>query len=69
MESVPLADEEYLLVASPNWARRIAAQPQASAYLCADLREVSLITYAENLLNVRRYSRTIFGRQLTATRA
>ncbi|MFD8388133.1 hypothetical protein ACFV2N_02725 [Streptomyces sp. NPDC059680] len=48
---------------------RIAAHPQAGAYLCADLREVSLITYAEDLLNARRYSRTIFGRQLTATRA
>ncbi|MGW2328294.1 LysR family transcriptional regulator [Streptomyces sp. NPDC001700] len=68
LESVPLTDEEYLLVAAPAWARRIAAHPQAADDLCAALREVPLITYAEDLPIVRRYWRTIFGRQLT-TRA
>ncbi|MGW0861015.1 LysR family transcriptional regulator [Streptomyces sp. NPDC002611] len=68
LESVPLADEEYLLVASPDWARRIAADPRADGDLCAALREVPMVTYAEDLPIVRRYWRTVFGRQLT-TRA
>jgi len=68
LESVPLTDEEYLLVAAPAWARRIAAHPRAADDLCAALREVPLVTYAEDLPIVRRYWRTIFGRQLT-TRA
>ncbi|MDX3225324.1 LysR family transcriptional regulator [Streptomyces sp. ME19-01-6] len=63
LESVPLADEEYLLVASPTWAGRVTAQPQAD-----DLREVPLVTYAEDLPIVRRYWRTVLGKQLT-TRA
>jgi DNA-binding transcriptional LysR family regulator len=48
LESVPLADEEYLLVASPIWAERIGAHPQADD-LCPALREVPLVTYAEDL--------------------
>lgn len=68
LESVPLADEEYLLVAAPTWAERIAAHPQADD-LCAALREVPLVTYAEDLPIVRRYWRTVFGKQLTSRAA
>ncbi|MFE5816128.1 LysR family transcriptional regulator [Streptomyces sp. NPDC056479] len=66
LESVPLADEDYLLVASPAWARRIAAHPGADGDPCAALRGVPLVSYAEDLPIVRRYWRTIFGKQLTA---
>lgn len=63
LDSVPLADEEYLLVAAPSWAARIATHPQSDD-LCATLREVPLVTYAEDLPIVRRYWRTVFGKQL-----
>ncbi|MFD4509899.1 LysR family transcriptional regulator [Streptomyces sp. NPDC058457] len=68
LESVPLADEEYLLVASPVWAERLAGHPEADD-LCACLREVPMVTYAEDLPIVRRYWRTVFGRPLTARAA
>ncbi|WP_413251457.1 LysR family transcriptional regulator [Streptomyces tendae] len=68
LPSVPLADEEYLLVASPAWADRIAAHAGTDDDLCAALREVPLVTYAEDLPILRRYWRTVFGKQLT-TRA
>jgi DNA-binding transcriptional LysR family regulator len=68
LESVPLADEEYLLVASPTWAERIAAHPQAND-LSVALREVPLVTYAEDLPIVRRYWRTVFGKQLAGRAA
>jgi len=68
LESVPLADEEYLLVASPAWAERVAGHP-ASGDLCAALRDVPMVTYAEDLPIVRRYWRTAFGKQLTARAA
>lgn len=68
LESVPLADEEYLLVANPVWARRVAEHPEAGD-LCAALREVPMVTYAEDLPIVRRYWRNIFGKQLTARAA
>ncbi|WP_246097466.1 LysR family transcriptional regulator [Streptomyces botrytidirepellens] len=68
LESVPLADEEYLLVASPAWADRVAGHP-ASGDLCAALRDVPMVTYAEDLPIVRRYWRTAFGKQLTARAA
>ncbi|MFE0449694.1 LysR family transcriptional regulator [Streptomyces sp. NPDC058914] len=68
LESVPLADEEYLLVASPAWAERVAGRREADD-LCAALREVPMVTYAEDLPIVRRYWRTVFGKQLTARAA
>ncbi|WP_189265138.1 LysR family transcriptional regulator [Streptomyces fuscichromogenes] len=68
LESVPLADEEYLLVASPAWAERLAGHPEANDP-GATLREVPMVTYAEDLPIVRRYWRTVFGRQLTARAA
>ncbi|MCG7208552.1 LysR family transcriptional regulator [Streptomyces arenae] len=68
LESVPLADEEYLLVGSPAWAGRVAGHREADD-LCTALREVPLVTYAEDLPIVRRYWRTVFGKPLTARAA
>lgn len=60
LPSLPLADEEYALVAAPAWAARLTG-----ADLCASLREAPLIAYADDLPIVRRYWRTVFGKQLT----
>lgn len=60
LASVPLADEEYALVAAPAWARH------GTDDVCGSLRDVPLVTYAEDLPIVRRYWRTVLGRQLTA---
>ncbi|MFJ8110927.1 LysR family transcriptional regulator [Streptomyces sp. NPDC096132] len=68
LESVPLADEEYVLVASPAWVRRVGEHPEAGD-LCAALRDVPLVTYAEDLPIARRYWRNVFGKQLTASAA
>ncbi|GAA3809892.1 LysR family transcriptional regulator [Streptomyces coacervatus] len=68
LASVPLADEEYVLVAAPGWARHVAGHPDADDP-CAALREVPLVTYAEDLPIVRRYWRTVLGKQLTARAA
>ncbi|MFE6892040.1 LysR family transcriptional regulator [Streptomyces sp. NPDC057694] len=65
LESVPLADEEYLLVASPAWAERV----ERADDLCAALSAVPMVTYAEDLPILRRYWRTVFGKQLTARAA
>ncbi len=65
LESVPLADEEYALVANPAWAERVAGRSEADD-VCAALRDVPMVTYAEDLPIVRRYWRTVLGRQLTA---
>ncbi|MFF4833104.1 LysR family transcriptional regulator [Streptomyces sp. NPDC001315] len=64
LPSTPLADEEYVLVADPTWGERIAERPEADD-LCAALRTVPLVTYAEDLPIARRYWRTVFGKQLT----
>jgi DNA-binding transcriptional LysR family regulator len=115
LTSFPLADEEYVLVAAPEWAHRVAEAhegteghpplaPAADATatdavhpddvypggtggtdstggtddtddLCAGLpcaairlRDVPLVTFAEDLPIARRYWRTVFGKHLT-TRA
>ncbi|USQ89651.1 LysR family transcriptional regulator [Streptomyces phaeoluteigriseus] len=68
LQSVPLADEEYLLVATPAWAQRLGGHARADD-LCAALREVPMVTYAEDLPIIRRYWRTIFGKQHTARAA
>ncbi len=65
LESVPLADEEYVLVAAPAWAGRLPPRTGGDG-LCAALREVPLVAYAEDLPIVRRYWRTVFGRPLGA---
>ncbi|MFI8946168.1 LysR family transcriptional regulator [Streptomyces sp. NPDC053750] len=69
LPSVPLADEEYALVAAPSWARHVAGHPDTDDDPCAALRDVPLVTYAEDLPIVRRYWRTVFGKQLAARAA
>ncbi|MEV0905427.1 LysR substrate-binding domain-containing protein [Streptomyces hokutonensis] len=67
LESAPLADEEYLLVASPVRADGVEKHAQPDD-LGAALSDVPMVTYAEDLPIVRRYWRSVFGQQLT-TRA
>ncbi|MBZ6139586.1 MULTISPECIES: LysR family transcriptional regulator [Streptomyces] len=67
-ESVPLTDEEYVLVAAPAWAEHVGGHTQ-SGDLCAALREVPMVTYAEDLPIIRRYWRTVFAKQHTARAA
>ncbi|MEU1295045.1 LysR family transcriptional regulator [Streptomyces sp. NPDC005840] len=64
LASVPLADEEYLLVAAPGWAGRTGTG--GADAVCGALREVPLVACPEDLPTLRRYWRTAFGRQLTA---
>ncbi|WP_083395991.1 LysR family transcriptional regulator [Rhodococcus koreensis] len=68
LDSVPLADEEYVLVAAATWAQHISERGEA-ADPCAALRDIPLVAYAEDLPIARRYWRTIFGKQLTARAA
>lgn len=67
-QSIPLADEEYVLVASPGWATQPADGDSADD-VCTMLRDVPLVAYAEDLPIVRRYWRNVFGKQLTASAA
>lgn len=64
--AVALTDEEFVLVAAPEWAERLGpispAEPGA-------VLEAPLLTYAEDLPIVRRYWRHVFGRRLTAQAA
>lgn len=68
LAALPLADEEYLLVAAPSWARHVEEHPSAED-ICTAVRDVPLVTYAEDLPIVRRYWRTVFGKQLAARAA
>lgn len=68
LESEPLADEEYLLVAAPAWAGRLPPD-DAPETVCAALRDVPMVSYAEDLPILRRYWRTVFGRRLAARAA
>lgn len=61
LESFALTDEEYTLIASPMWAERI--QGHEDEPVCAALRTVPLVAYAEDMPIVRRYCRTVFGKQ------
>ncbi|GHH82164.1 LysR family transcriptional regulator [Kitasatospora indigofera] len=63
LSAVPLADEEFVLVAAPDLARRLAGRDLPEA-----LDEVPLISYAEDLPIARRYWRHVFDRRL-GTRA
>ncbi|SBT48736.1 LysR family transcriptional regulator [Micromonospora auratinigra] len=58
----PLYDEEFVLVAAPDWADRLPdpVTPQA-------LRDVPLVAYAEEAPILRRYWRTVFDTRLTRT--
>jgi DNA-binding transcriptional LysR family regulator len=76
LNSVPLADEEYVLVASTTWARRIQQKQSNTTRaedrcqeLCTALRDVPLVAYAEDLPLIRRYWRLIFGKQHVAEAA
>lgn len=59
VDAQPLYDEEFVLVASPTWSRRLPAEvidrDGARAF-----RDVPLISYAEELPIIRRYWRTVF---------
>ncbi|MFK0194943.1 LysR family transcriptional regulator [Kitasatospora sp. NPDC090308] len=85
LTAVPLADEEFVLVAAPGWAphralahpahRARAKDPAGPADLAdptdlADaLPRLPLVSYAEDLPIVRRYWRHVFGRRLHALAA
>ncbi|WP_252342237.1 substrate-binding domain-containing protein [Rhodococcus sp. 14-2483-1-2] len=59
--ATPLADEEYVLVASPLWwgTRELLAVNGPSA-----LRETPLIAFADDLPILRRYWREVFSKRL-----
>ncbi|WP_432180611.1 LysR family transcriptional regulator [Streptomyces sp. NBC_00063] len=69
LTSVPLADEEFVLVAAPTWADRIGGPNRIAADGPGLLHTVPLITYAEELPIVRRYWQHVFGRRLTCKAA
>ncbi|MET9436392.1 LysR family transcriptional regulator [Streptomyces sp. NPDC006551] len=66
LDSTPLTDEEFVLVAADAWARRIGGPARVAADGPAALSGVPLISYAEDLPIVRRYWRHVFGRRLSA---
>ncbi|MET7972332.1 LysR substrate-binding domain-containing protein [Streptomyces mirabilis] len=68
LAALPPADEEYLLVAAPSWARHVEEHPSAED-ICTAVRDVRPVTYAEDLPIVRRYWRNVFGKQLSARAA
>ncbi|MFE6385440.1 LysR family transcriptional regulator [Nocardiopsis dassonvillei] len=64
----PLADEEFVLVASPAWADRIGRDRllrQGASALCA----VPLVAHDDELSVLRRYWRQVFGVRLTCAPA
>lgn len=65
LSSVPLADEEFVLVASASWAERIGGPARIAADGPGVLHGVPLVTYAEDLPIARRYWRHVFGKRLT----
>ncbi|MFF3561627.1 LysR family transcriptional regulator [Streptomyces sp. NPDC002574] len=63
LAAVPLMDEEFVLVAAPDWAERIGPLG------CEDpgpLRDVPVVAYAEDLPILRRYWRHVFRTRLSA---
>lgn len=64
LHAEPLADEEFVLVAAPAWARRLAGRDPAAV-----LPELPLVSYAEDLPIARRYWRHVFGRRLSCAAA
>lgn len=65
VHATPLTDEEFVLVAAPSWARRLDLAEQGPAQLA----DVPLLSYAEDLPLLRRYWRTVFESRLTRTAA
>ncbi|MFF4272481.1 LysR family transcriptional regulator [Streptomyces sp. NPDC001536] len=64
LTSVPLNDEEFVLVATPDRAERIGAPARNATEGPAALHGVPLVAYAEDLPIVRRYWRHVFGKRL-----
>ncbi|MDG4858646.1 LysR family transcriptional regulator [Streptomyces sp. T-3] len=69
LASMPLADEEFVLVAAPAWADRIGGPARVATDGPAALHGVPLVSYATDLPIVRRYWRHVFGKRLTSTPA
>lgn len=69
LPSMPLADEEFVLVAAPAWAARIGGPARLATDGPAALHGVPLVSYATDLPIVRRYWRHVFGKRLTCTPA
>ena len=63
--SVPLVDEEFVLVAAPRWRD---ALPGAGPATAEELRSVPLVAYSDDLAIVRRFWRTVFDRPPTGLR-
>ncbi|MFC8089540.1 LysR family transcriptional regulator [Streptomyces sp. NPDC057301] len=64
LASVPLMDEEFVLVTAPSWAERIGGPTRIAAAGPAALHGVPLVAYAEDVPIVRRYWRHVFGKRL-----
>ncbi|MEU5809284.1 LysR family transcriptional regulator [Streptomyces sp. NPDC047718] len=69
LTAVPLADEEFVLVAAPAWADRLGGPARIAAEGPGALQGVPLISYAEDLPIARRYWRHVFDRRLTCRAA
>ncbi|MEU9212320.1 LysR family transcriptional regulator [Streptomyces sp. NPDC048415] len=68
LTSLPMMDEEFVLVAAREWAERIGpVRPAAEG--AAALHGVPLVAYAEDLPIARRYWRHVFGVRLTGQAA
>ncbi|WP_259464857.1 LysR family transcriptional regulator [Streptomyces sp. TLI_171] len=65
----PLADEEFVLVAAPDWPASPGPVGAAAEELAAALPRLPLVSYADDLPIVRRYWRHVFGRRLHARAA
>lgn len=63
LTAMPLMDEEFVLVAAPLWADRLADRLPADGPDA--LRDVPLVTYAEDVPIARRYWRHVFGTRLS----
>ncbi|MGW6736487.1 LysR family transcriptional regulator [Streptomyces sp. NPDC055013] len=64
LASVPLMDEEFVLVTAPSWAERIGGPTRIATAGPAALHGVPLVAYAEDVPIVRRYWRHVFGKRL-----
>ncbi|MFD7460836.1 LysR family transcriptional regulator [Streptomyces sp. NPDC059868] len=67
LTAMPLMDEEFVLVAAPVWADRLAGRLTADAPDA--LHAVPLVTYAEDVPIARRYWRHVFGTRLSCPAA
>ncbi|MXM66581.1 LysR family transcriptional regulator [Streptomyces sp. HUCO-GS316] len=65
LASVPLGDEEFVLVADPVRAERMGGPARIATDGPAALHGVPLVAYAEDLPILRRYWRHVFGKRLT----